>query len=95
MKLKSAPSLSQLANKLCVYCSIDDFLKQKGIPCVCQDRSDFYEGDDKKLFKFGHDHWGKTVIAFWDDDYFNYYAVGDIKTIRNILKQELEDCEKE
>jgi hypothetical protein len=94
MKIIANNALSDLAEELYDYCFIDALLKDNKIPCISQCVNEFYHGDDKKMFEFGHKYWNKSVISFYDQEYV-YFAVGDLKTIKQILQKELKEIKEE
>lgn len=94
MKIRNDASLSRLATKLSIYVGIDDLLEKHKISCIAQCNNEFYGGDEMKMFKFGHENWSKNIVAFWDDD-FSYYAVGSVKEIQKILRQELQEIDED
>lgn len=93
MRIKTSRKLNKLAEELAIEFSIDQLLKNNGIPCISLCYTELYDGDDKKAFKFGHEHWGKTVIKIWDSHDFFYYAVAPEIKIQTILEKELEALE--
>lgn len=94
MRITSNRKLSDIAKDLAFYVSIDTLLEDHKIPCIGQCLNELYSGDARRMFEFGHKHWGKQAVSFWDD-HFEYFAIGSAKEIAKILKQELKEIEKE
>lgn len=95
MRLKISRALNRLAEELAADISIDELLRSHGIPCINLCYTELYDGDDKKAFKFGHEHWGKTVVKILDGHDFFYYAVASEAKIKAILKKELKEINAE
>lgn len=93
MKLKTSRKLNSLAEELAMDVCIDELLTSHKIPCISLCYTELYDGDDKKAFKFGHEHWGKTVIKIMNGHDFFYYAVASEAKIKAILQKELEEIE--
>ena len=94
MKIRSNAKLSKIAEDLSFYVSIDELLEGHKIPCIGQCLNELYDGDARKMFEFGHKHWGKQVISFWDE-HSEYFAIGSAKEIAKIMKRELKEIEEE
>ncbi len=94
MKIRSNGKLHDLAVEASFYFGISEVLRDHNIPCIDQCLRELYDGDARKMFKFGHENWGKQVISFWDER-SEYFAIGSAKEIEKILKQELKEIEKE
>lgn len=94
MRIKYSKKLSNLAKDLDIYDDLESLLKSDGIICISQRASEFHEGDDRKLFNFGHEYHDNAIVSFWTDD-FMYYAVATEKQILAIFKRELKDINNE
>ena len=95
MRLKISRKLNKLAEELAVDVGINELLNSNGIPCIHLCYTELYDGDDKRAFKFGHEHWGKTVMKIIDGHDFFYYAVAPEAKIKAVLEKELKNLEAE
>lgn len=95
MKIRTiGDKLYKLTNSVSCYVAVDMLLNDKGIDCIAVCANELYDGTDKKMFSFGHKHHNKTVLKFWDDEFY-YYAVGSFKNVKKIFDAELKSIEED
>jgi hypothetical protein len=97
VKIVSVPSISKWlsSNQIDAYIDIAETLNDAKITTICQDLTEFYDGDDLTWINFSRNLKSNVIYTFWRGDYAYYFQSKRYKDALDILKSEWKNIQNE